>query len=168
VAVPAVETGTLNRSAAILMRAGFASRLAAIKAVHNTEGDFHSANELKAWLNSERVEQLSAAGNWPSTETAEMWSTFRASYTLPADQTWKKTEATVDTAWQQNPRKGSPVHLLDDPNGGNTLVLSPDLELIGTLRRKLDGQRRGLTLAIVGSANQVEVTYLGPDKLFAA
>ena len=96
-AVPAVETGTLNRSAAILRQAGFASRLAAIKAVQDAEGNFHSARELEAWLKSERVEQLSAAGNWPSTETAEMWSTFRASYTPPVDRTWKKSSATVSS-----------------------------------------------------------------------
>ena len=139
-AVPAVETGTPNRSAAILRQAGFASRLAAIKAVQDAEGNFHSARELEAWLKSERVEQLSAAGKWPSTETAEMWSTFRASYTPPVDRTWKKSSATVDASWQHQPHPGigSPVHLIDNPNGGSTLVLSPDLELVGTLRRKME------------------------------
>ena len=39
-AVPAVETGTLNRSASILIQAGFNSRLAAIKAVRDIGAPF--------------------------------------------------------------------------------------------------------------------------------
>ena len=39
-AVPAVETGTMNRSASIMIQAGFSSRLAAIKAVTDTEATF--------------------------------------------------------------------------------------------------------------------------------
>jgi hypothetical protein len=41
-AVSAVETGTLNRSASILIQAGFNSRLAAIKAVTDTGATFES------------------------------------------------------------------------------------------------------------------------------
>ena len=115
VAVPAVETGTLNRSAAILIQAGFASRLAAIKAVHDTEGSFQSAHELEAWLKSEKVELLSAAGEWPSAETAEMWHAFRASYTPTAKQTWKKSAARAEALWQHEPGKGSPVRLFRRP-----------------------------------------------------
>ena len=54
-AVPAVETGTLNRSASILIQAGFNSRLAAIKAVTDTGATFTSGAELRQWLNSQDV-----------------------------------------------------------------------------------------------------------------
>lgn len=151
-AVPAVETGTLNRSAAILMQAGFASRLAAIKAVHDAGGRFQSAAELGSWLKSEQVEKLTAATNWPSAETSETWKAFRASYAPSGSQTWKKSSAKVDTSWHRTqPCKGSPVHLVDDPKDARTLVLSPDLELMGTLRRRLNTKRLGLTLAAVSA-----------------
>ena len=45
-AVPAVETGTMNRSASILIQAGFNSRLAAIKAVTDTGATFKTGREL--------------------------------------------------------------------------------------------------------------------------
>ncbi|MGD9659241.1 MAG: DEAD/DEAH box helicase, partial [Methylocystis sp.] len=45
-AVPAVETGTLNRSASILIQAGFSSRLAAIKVVSDTGASFQTGREL--------------------------------------------------------------------------------------------------------------------------
>jgi hypothetical protein len=57
-AVPAVETGTLNRSAALLMQAGFNSRLAAVKAVTDTRATFEDSRGLIAWLTSEEVMAL--------------------------------------------------------------------------------------------------------------
>ena len=47
-AVPAVETGTMNRSASILIQAGFNSRLAAIKAVTDTGRDLHDRSRASA------------------------------------------------------------------------------------------------------------------------
>ena len=46
-AVPAVETGTINRSASILIQAGFNSRLAAIKAVADTAATFTGGGECQ-------------------------------------------------------------------------------------------------------------------------
>jgi hypothetical protein len=54
-AVPTVETGTLNRSASILIQAGLNSRLAAIKAVTDTGAAFATGQELRQWLVSEAV-----------------------------------------------------------------------------------------------------------------
>ena len=54
-AVPAVETGTMNRSASILIQAGFNSRLAAIKAVTDTGATFTTGQELRTWLRSPEV-----------------------------------------------------------------------------------------------------------------
>jgi hypothetical protein len=170
-AVPAVETGTLNRSAALLMHAGFAARLAAIKAVREGRGQFQNARELADWLKSDHVDQLTRAGNWPIAETAEMWHSFRASYTPSSNRVWKKTSVTVSAAWNDGVsfRPGSPLRLADDARGLRTNVLSPDFELVGALRRRLNPQRCGSTIATVGQGRgEVELTYLGPDELFAA
>jgi hypothetical protein len=171
VAVPAVETGTLNRSAALLMQAGFTSRLAAIKAVHDGQGQFQTARELADWLSSERIDQLTSTENWPTSETAEMWRSFRASYTPSSNRIWKKTNVTVDAAWNEgvSVSAGSPLRLADDPSRRRTNVLSPNLELIGALRRRLNPQRYGSTLATAAPHHgHVELAYLGPDELFAA
>jgi hypothetical protein len=130
--------------------------------------EISKARELEAWLRSERVEQLSATGTWPSEETADMWNAFRASFIPPANRTWTRSSIRVEASWQQSrPMPGSAVHLVDDPVADSSLVLSPDLELIGALRRRLNAQRCGLTLATIGDGNHVDVTYLGPDRLFA-
>jgi hypothetical protein len=75
-AVPAVETGTLNRSASILIQAGFNSRLAAIKAVTDTGATFTTGQELRQWLNSEAVAAWSALPDWPTLETKPIWLEF--------------------------------------------------------------------------------------------
>lgn len=170
-AVPAVETGTLNRSAALLMQAGFTSRLAAIKAVHDAHGQFESARELADWLKSDRIEHLTSGGNWPTSETAEMWRAFRASYTPASHRIWKKTTVTVDAIWNDGVSvpAGFPLRLSDDASHRRTNLLSPDLELLGALRRRLNLQRCGSTLATAGPDHgHIELTYLGSDELFAA
>jgi superfamily II DNA/RNA helicase len=65
-AVPAIETGTMNRSASILIQAGFNSRLAAIKAVGDTAASFTTSQELKRWLGSRAVAVWSARPDWPT------------------------------------------------------------------------------------------------------
>ncbi|WP_372362080.1 helicase-related protein [Xanthomonas sp. NCPPB 1325] len=54
-AVPAVVTGTLSRSASILIQAGFNSRLAAIKVVTDTGANFGTGSELRRWLDVDVV-----------------------------------------------------------------------------------------------------------------
>jgi hypothetical protein len=75
-AVPAVETGTMNRSASMLIQAGFDSRLAAIKAVNDTAATFTTASELRAWLKSPVVSAVSAQPDWPTADTRELWLDF--------------------------------------------------------------------------------------------
>lgn len=48
--VPAVETGTMNRSASILIEAGFNSRLAVIKVVEDTAATFRVSGKLAQGL----------------------------------------------------------------------------------------------------------------------
>jgi hypothetical protein len=126
---------------------------------------------LADWLKSDLIEQLTSGGDWPRAESAEMWRSFRTNYTPAANRVWKKSNATADAAW--NPgvsiAAGSPLRLADNPTRARTNVLTPDLELVGTLRRRLNPERCGLTIATAGPGQgRVELTYLGPDELFAA
>ena len=171
-AVPAVETGTLHRSAAILMQAGFTPRLAAIKAVQDAQGVFETARELAVWLRSKEVEQLSGAADWPTSETAKMWREFRESYAPRAARIWKKSSLTAQVHWNEGigpVTVGTALRLWDEPESPCTSVFSADFELIGTLRRKLNPSRCGLTIATVGpDPNGVTIKYFGPNDLMAA
>ena len=65
-AVAAMETGTLKVSAAVLIKAGFGSRIAAIKAVADCDGTFTTIRGLRRWVRSDVVEEMSTDSDWPT------------------------------------------------------------------------------------------------------
>jgi superfamily II DNA/RNA helicase len=167
VAVQAVETGTLNRSASILIQAGFNSRLAAIKAVTETAATFQTGQELRQWLNSEEVATLSAQPDWPSAETKAMWTQFAQSFTPRENRVWADRRYSVDVAWLGAPPPPStPVQI--HHWGGHVCVLSADGTALGRMSVPLNSGRAGVIRAQVSQAGRIDITYLGPDDLFGA
>lgn len=77
-AVPALESGTLNVAASVLMQSGFSSRVAAISAVESTGAAFVDSAGLRAWLAFHEVRLLFDAGEWPTPETAPCGWILRA------------------------------------------------------------------------------------------
>ena len=167
-AVPAVETGTLNHSASILIQAGFNSRLAAIKAVADTGATFQTGQELRQWLNSEAVAAWSAQPDWPTAETKAMWMEFAQSFTPRENRTWADRRYWANVAWSgARPPPGTPVHL--HYWNGQPRVLSADGMLLGTVQAALNPARAGLVRAQVSQdVGRIDITYLGPDDLSGA
>ncbi|WP_223385692.1 hypothetical protein [Oricola cellulosilytica] len=160
-AVPAVATGTLNRSASILIQAGFNSRLAAIKAVGDTGATFQTAQELRQWLNSEAVAARSALPDWPTIETKAMWTEFVQSFTPHENRTWADRRYWANVAWlAATPPSGTPVQV--HHWNGQPRVLSSDGAFIGNLQAALNPGRAGLLRANVGEdVGRIDITYLG-------
>ena len=167
-AVPAVESGTLNRSASILIQAGFNSRLGAIKAVTDTVGTFQTALELRQWLSSETVAARSAEPDWPTPATRAMWTEFAQNFTPRASNIWADRRYRAKVAWLDvPPLPGAPVqiHHWD----GRPRVLSADGMLLGTVQAALNPEKAGLMRAQVSQdVGRVDLTYLGPDDLSGA
>jgi superfamily II DNA/RNA helicase len=167
-AVPAVETGTLNRSASILIQAGFNSRLAAIKAVTDTGATFQTGQELRQWLNSEAVAAYSAQPDWPTAETKAMWMEFAQSFTPRENRTWADRRYWANVAWLgAPPPPDTPVQV--HHWGGQPCVLSADGTPLGTVQAALNPGRAGLVRAQVSQdVGRIDLTYLGPDDLSGA
>lgn len=166
-AVAAVETGTLNRSASILIHAGFNSRLAAIKAVADTAATFTTGQELRQWLNSEAVIARSALPDWPTAETKAIWADFAQSF-MPADnRTWSNRRYWASVNWlRAPPPPGTPVQVYHW--GGKTRVLSADAAPLGTVQAALNPDRIGLLRAVVANdVNKIDIVYLGPADISA-
>lgn len=164
-AVAAVETGTLNRSASILIQAGFNSRLAAIKAVADTAATFTTGQELQQWLNSEAVIAWSALPDWPTAETKAIWVDFTQSF-IPADnRTWSDRRYWASVDWLgAPPPPGTPVQVYH--LGGQPRVLSADAALLGTVQAALNPNRIGLLRAVVANDfNKIDIVYLGPADI---
>ena len=164
-AVPAVETGTLNRSASILIQAGFNSRIAAIRAVTDAGGNFRNGMELRQWLNSEKVAERIIRPDWPTAETKEMWTAFIQNFSPSANRKWTDQRYKVNAEWLvQAPPCATPVqiHYWD----GQSRVLSPDGTLLGTVQEALNPDRAGLLRAHMDQdGNRINIYYLGPADL---
>lgn len=167
-AVPAVETGTLNRSASILIQAGFNSRLAAIKAITDTGATFQSGQELRQWLHSEAVTAWSDQPDWPTAETAAMWKEFVHSFTPLENRTWADRRYWANVIWLGGPPPpGTPVQV--HHSTGQPRVLAADGTPIGTIQAALNPGRAGLLRAVVAQdVGRIDITYLGPADLAGA
>lgn len=161
-AVPAVETGTLNRSASILIQAGFNSRLAAIKAVTDTAATFTTGQELRQWLNSEAVVAWSALPDWPTAETKAIWMEFVQSFTPAENRTWSDRRNWASVSWLDTPPPpGTPVQI--HHRGGQSHVLAADATPLGTVQAALNPNRIGLLRATVATdRDRIDIVYLGP------
>lgn len=164
-AVPAVETGTLNRSAAILVQAGFNSRLAAIKAVTDTGAAFTTGQELRQWLNSEAVAAWSALPAWPTAETKAIWLDFMQGFVPAENRTWADRRYWAAVSWLgAPPMAGTPVQI--HPWGGQPRVLSADGSPLGTVQAALNPGHLGLIRATVAEdVTKIDIVYLGPADI---
>ena len=164
-AVATVETGSTNRSSAYLMQAGFGSRLAAIKAVHDGGGTFTKASELALWLRSAPVVALTAEATWPSNETHSLWVEFVRAFDAPLERAWKRTEGSVQVSWMKGklPPPGLPLRI-GSTVGAENIVFSADYEQLGKLQTPTDPHRKGLLKATVSEEpNTIAWQYVGPD-----
>nr|WMC98312.1 DEAD/DEAH box helicase [Aminobacter aminovorans] len=167
-AVPAVETGTMNRSASILIQAGFNSRLAAIKVVADTGAEFTNGAELRAWLRTPGLAAWAAQPDWPTAETRAMWLEFIQEFAPSDNRAWARRDFLGSVQWFDAPLPpGTAVNLYHW--NGQPLVLTPDGHAIGLLQHPLNPNRRGLLRAKVAqNVAQLDLSYLGPDDLWGA
>ena len=163
-AVAALETGTLVVAAAILIQAGFGSRLAAIQAVTSTGANFDSMRGLMAWLASEEVQALSAAPNWPTPKSHALWLDFHGPGGAQAVQAWAATEYTSPITWQGVPMPpGTPLRLGGGP-GKERSVFTADFREVGTL----GWTPSSMGLIVATSTNDLgkfSLEYLGPGNV---
>ncbi|MDO8775720.1 MAG: DEAD/DEAH box helicase [Burkholderiaceae bacterium] len=163
-AVAALETGTLVVAAAILIQAGFGSRLAAIQAVTSTGASFDSMPGLMAWLASDEVQTLSAAPNWPTSESHVLWLDFHGPGGAQAVQAWAATEYTSGITWQGVPMPpGTPLRI-GGGAGKERSVFTADFREVGTLGWMPSS--KGLIVATsTGDLDKFTLEYLGPGKV---
>ena len=167
-AVSAVETGTLNRSASILIQAGFNSRLAAIKAVTDTGATFESGQELRQWLASKDVVARSALADWPTVETKAMWIDFLQSFKRSDNRTWADRRYSANRSVAR--RCASAGHSRPNPRfSGRARVLAADGAPLGTLKGGVNPERIGLARAQVSlEAGRIDISYLRPEDFLSA
>ncbi|MFT6348507.1 MAG: hypothetical protein ACJAYB_001515 [Psychromonas sp.] len=158
--VPAVENGSLNRSAAMLMQAGFSSRLEAINAVRTTGATFSNSREFKKWLSSNRLRTYLTA-NLISANTEKLWKSFINEYKPKSDIVWSGSAIQLCVFWHcPIPLAGTFVKL-QDTSSVVTEVISSDGELIGELSKRYRLLENGIYRAQTRENGLLYVTYWG-------
>jgi len=163
--VPALETGTLNIAAAVLMQSGFAYRAAAINAVTSTGATFTDSAGLKAWLATDQVQQLTASGVWPSEETGEAWLDYLDRMEKKKIKVWKEWGFTGTAIWdvESVPEAGTYIKLVVENDGAN-LLFSSGFEPLGRLKERFPPDLEGLLISRVDEdTSKVNFTYYGPE-----
>jgi superfamily II DNA/RNA helicase len=168
VAVAAVETGSLSISASLIMRAGFNSRTAAVKAVAEGAAAFTTMAEMRAWLTTDKLTSLYSDDKWPTLETNALWRTFVDGMRPELNRPWKKTEMLSDVQWKDEykPSTGTALRMMNIDKDV-TRIFSADYEAVGDLSLALNPDRAGLLRATTTNDGQkIKLDYLGPDDLF--
>lgn len=163
-AVAAVETGTMNRSASYLMQAGFGSRQAAIQAVDDGGGEFTKGSEMLLWLRSPAIEALRQNPAWPSSETHLLWTKFVNDIDVPVGRAWTRHKGSVGVTWlaDKAPTPGTAVRI-GSLTGFERHVFGADYEYLGELAMPSGPNRKGLLIAEVGYVpGTLDLNYVGP------
>ena len=169
-AVAAVEAGTLNRSAALLMRAGFPSRSGALAAVQSEGGMFETLAGLHRWLETDAVRRRAEDPRWPTPETHELWSDFLARGTSSRTRRWTHVVRQAAVTWLDGhvPQPGQPYRAVSVPEG-RTGLETADARRVGLLDTALNPRRQGLlTVTATATHSVVELSYRGPSDLAGA
>jgi len=165
-AVAAVETGTLSVAAAILIKAGFASRLGAIYAIESTDADFNSLKTMKSWLASKDVQALGTDPNWPTPDSHQLWVEFAEPHATDQAQPWTIKQYRGPIKWHGVPMPpGRPLRIGGGP-GKEQLIYTAEFEEVGAVIYPFNKSAVGLTNATAtGETDHIEFEYIGPDDL---
>ncbi|WP_174401544.1 DEAD/DEAH box helicase [Mycolicibacterium sphagni] len=166
-ATMAIETGTLSRPAAILIRSGFDHRLAAIAAAEATGAAFDTAAGMREWLDGLPPETTTHP-DWPTQDSHAAWQEFTSRTARFGSRRWvRQTDSIPAVTWySDSPPPASWLRVTDIADGGIALW-SPGFEPLGQANADLNRRRKGVLHARRSTNTQgVELHYRGPRDLF--
>lgn len=166
-AVAAVETGSLDVRAALLMRTGFSSRSAAIKIVHDMKPEFDTTQGLRTWLRGAEVRKATRDESFPTPETHRLWLEYLQGFVRTSKARWTAESEICGVFWPgREPPEDMPLRVIKDADG-STIVTDAEFRPLGTINRPLNPDRCGLLTATAVGDGNVAIEYLGPDDLWA-
>lgn len=161
----AVEAGSANRSAIVLIRSGLNSREAAVAAVSSSGATFYERTGMLRWLGSDEVEALHADDSWPTPQSRHAWVQFYEGEAKGDRRKWSRETQRLLVKWVGEPPVVGAHVVVEPGDGGGGLVLSPSFEPLGYFVRSLKRPRRDVVCANVGErTGTVDVEYFGPRE----
>ncbi|MFI2281096.1 DEAD/DEAH box helicase [Nocardia beijingensis] len=165
-AVAAIETGTFNRSASILIRSGFDHRLAAISAATSTEATFESTAEMRQWI--ETLDPVYAdSDHWPTPESRSAWQEFVARSHRRRSRRWRLQRLNLDevTWFGAAPDHSTWLRVTED-DSGKIAIWSTGFDQLGEAAARLNRNRQGILRAQRQPKGiGIHLIYHGPGDL---
>lgn len=167
-ATAAIETGTLNVQASILMRSGFDQRAAAIRAVESIESEFESAAAMRQWVDSLPA-SLADDESWPTSGSRNAWTRFvRRIGQIEYASAWSRQILEVeDVQWNGHVPDEGEMLRVTDLDLGVLELWSPGFNYVGEAHAYINPDRRGAMHArVAADSNGVVLHYRGPKDLY--
>jgi hypothetical protein len=160
-----LETGVPQLMMSMLIRAGLPSRRAAMAAIRKTGAVFVTVSDMREWLASDEIANLTGKADWPTPETAVLWRRFREDLLSGALQKWSvgrgKRTLIFDEATGRPPEGTYRVEF-DDPDG-DALLATPDYRRVAKFKTRAQGLQLGLFAArLKDGQNAAEIERIGP------
>ncbi len=165
VAALCCEAGTLNLSAALLVRSGLDSRTAALEAAERGAALFVDVEGMNSWLHSEVVQDVSSEADWPSAESHEAWKRFLAGTRRQRYRKWISRIRKARVAWANGaaaPAAGAELRIARDAAGA-LRVYSPDFQAVASLLDPYSDPSVGVVrVRRSADADRVDIEVFGP------
>jgi hypothetical protein len=150
---------------AMLIRAGLPSRRAAITAIQDSQAVFLTLAEMRAWLESEKITDYTAAGDWPTPDTAALWARFRTEALSGGIQRWSVEHYKYLLDTTDVPPAGH-YRIVTDEWDGKTWLATPDYQRIAAFTMSaVDLKPSIFSGRLTGSTRLVSAMRVGRGKL---
>lgn len=133
-AAACLDTGLPDYRMSLLVRSGLPSRNAAISVIKELNPMVFDPADLKDWIGSDEIFQLSLNEEWPTEATSNIWNRFRDEILTGTESPWSKTTlvGTIENT-PESITTGDPCRIEVDELLGEIVALSPSYEFIGRI-----------------------------------
>jgi hypothetical protein len=166
-AAAALETGVPRFMMSLLIRAGLPSRRGAMAAIESANPVFVTPAEMRAWLESDEITALTDSGDWPTPDTAALWTRFRTQALSGGIQRWsvERNRRLLDIAVGSAPPAGL-YRVITDEGDGRTWLATPDYQRLALFKKPaVDPKPSLFSGRLPGGTSLVDVMRVGRGKM---
>lgn len=166
-AAACVDTGLPDYRMTLLVRGGLASRDAAQKVVNDLDPAILDRSDMRQWLSSTLVAELSEREDWPSRATARLWRRFRDGVMSGRLRVWRRSSErfAVAEVHDDSAQDSGLARLEADDIRGGTWLTGPDFRRVAWLDEAVDVGSRSVVYAELDGKNQTAwVHRIGPER----
>ena len=146
--------------AALLQQAGLASRTLAVKLVNELGLTFSDSAGLKEWVTLVLDGTVTPALS--EVERAE-WNRFVSELALGTNCKWHSEQSSFQVSWSGTPPPDNSLVRIRSSSTGQVIeVLSPDLQLLGTIGGHQLEKKGHYSARVIGSDARLRIRYYGP------